>query len=122
MELTIVEVERAETRPRVRFSSEVGSGTAVFFGPAPTAGDKRFVELELRPEIAEVRETDEPVGLRLEGATTIVVGRVESMADDGLVTFSVGSLRLDVQLARAVTLGRCYRFVADELEAWDCRY
>lgn len=125
MKVQITDVGEREGRVRVAFTCESGTGEAYWVGPAPSRGDTRFVELELRCVSSvgrELIETEEPIGLRVEDGLTFVVGEVDSFDRSGVAWFSVGSHRLGVEVSgQPPQIGRRYRIVASDLEAFDCQ-
>lgn len=125
MEVQIADVGERDGRVSVVFTCEFGAGEAYWVGPAPIGGEKRFVELELRRALStdeDLLETEQPTGIYVKDGTTFVVGEIESVETTGLVSLSLGSHRLSVEVSgQPPEIGRRYRIAASDLEAFDCQ-
>jgi hypothetical protein len=124
MEVLIKNVEHVGSDCRVTFEAACGAGRAVWHGPAPVAGDRRFVELEVRASVVlgeDFVETIEPAGVSMAERGALLVGEVTAVENVDYFHMDLGCGGVDFEVTGPLpVVGRRYRLTAPSLELYDC--
>lgn len=126
MEVSIIRVTETKTDCRVEFKCRCGRGNAIWVGESPSAGDLRYVELEIDAILDlenDFVETTEPAGILVDNGCTTLIGKITIVEDRGIARMDFGCGRTEVEVAgsRPITANR-YRIAAPELKLYDCDY
>lgn len=126
MRIRVNQIRRAlgETA-MVTFESALGRASALWMGPAPEEGAEYDVEVEVPGVVtwgSEISETLAEESICEEDGRVCLVGRVQSLSDDGVAAIQLGGDVVLVELADAPrAIPRAVLIRVPEIRLFDAR-
>ena len=127
MKVLITKIFDDKNTVRVCFECDRGRGVAFWVGPPPAVGDQRFVEMSLDRTLTvgkDLTETENPCGVSIQGDSSVLVGEITRVDEDGFVQIDLGNdAGLGIEVVGSFpVLHRRYAVVANDLKLFDANY